>query len=225
MKHLIALCVVLLTGCASPEQYALYLTTQQAIETSKNHADAEKYRALAAIANSGSDAAKVAAVLSMSVNQLPANGNRVAPPQNEALQWASVLMPSLTNIVGFAYGARVSMNASNNAANVAMSTNQAFLGMGQAIQAPQATVTTTKTNTYNSTDNHEMTMNGTGVIGSGTYAPVNITANKTKTTTDSFNKTIDNSFNDPVTSTSTSTSTNTDNSVVNPELPVVAPLQ
>jgi len=223
MKFL-AFLLVLLTGCASPEQYTLYLATQQSIETARHHADGEKYRALAAIANSGSDTAKVAAVMSLSASQLPASVVNLRPPQNEALQWAQILVPSLTNIAGFAYGARVSMNASNNAAAVAQSTNQAFLGMGQAIQAPapaiipQANVTTTTTNTHtqdnHSVDTHEMTLSGTGTLGSGSYATTSISANRTRTTTDSFN---------PVT---TNTTTTTDNSVVNPavDVPVVNPL-
>jgi len=219
MKYFVFI-LVLLTGCASPEHYTLYLSTQASIETSRHHADAEKYRALAAIANSGSDTAKVAAVMSLTASQLPASVVNLRPPTNEALQWAAVLMPSLTNIAGVVYGSRVSMNASNNAASVAMSTNESFLGIAGKIQAPavpQANVytntmtrTTTNTQDNHAVDNHTTTLNGTGVLGAGVYATSTVSANRTKTTTDSYN---------PVTTTTT-----TDNSVANlPVTPEVAP--
>ena len=206
MKRLIYLAIVLVSGCASAQDYTLYLNSQVQIETARHAADAEKYKALAAIAQSGSDTAKVAAVMSLAVGQLPANGINLKPPSNEALQWAAILVPGLTNIVGTVYGARVGMNASNNAAAVSMNTNQAFVDMASKIQAPvqvtpQANVyTSTNTNTntnIRTADSHNIDntrLSGTGVIGSGRYSnqemTTTLTSTDTHTTTDSHNTTV-----------------------------------
>lgn len=202
MKYFTFLLVLFISGCASAQDYTLYVNSQVQIETARHAADAEKYKALAAIAQSGSDTAKVAAVMALT-NTLagPAIG-QLRPPSNEALQWAALLLPSLTNIASVVYGARVGINSSNNAASVAMSTNESFLGIAGKIQAPAVP----QANTYTFTrtqDSHDMSttsLTGTGVLGSGSYATTNITANRTRTTSDSFN---------PV-------ATTTDNSVVNP---------
>lgn len=169
MKYLL-IPLIALAGCASPEQYSQYLATQQAIETARFQADAERSRAVATIAQHGTDTTKVAAVMSLMGQTKPVAGAGLQPPKNEALQWASVIIPGLTNIAGFYYGARVSMNASDNAAAVSLSTNEAFVGMAQTIQAPglpQANVTTiTQTQ-----DSHDTSLAGTGVIGNGIYSP------------------------------------------------------
>jgi hypothetical protein len=134
-----------LSGCAT-EQYAQYAKSYEASAVAQANA-------LRAIAESGSDTAKVAAVMALVAGQ---NSRTLQAPQNEALQWASILIPSLTQAYGIAKSADVAMNSSNNAALVANGTNAAFISMAGKIQAPAANVTTT--------------LSGTGNLGSGTYS-------------------------------------------------------
>lgn len=146
MKYLSIIAVaILISGCAT-EQYAQYAKSYEASAVAQANA-------LKAIAESGSDTAKVAAVMALMSGQ---NSRSLQAPQNEALQWASILVPSLTQAYGIARNADVAMNSSNNAALVANGTNAAFLGMAGKIQAPAANVTTT--------------LSGTGNLGSGTYS-------------------------------------------------------
>lgn len=176
MKKLILVSALLLSlvGCASTQQYTQYTTSQQAIAASKSSADIARYNALGALANSGSDTAKVAAVMALALSNQGAAGQTqsIAPPQtNEAIQWASILVPGLTSIAGMRYNYLSTVTQSNNAAAVAQSTNSAFVGIASKIQAPAATVTTSTVTT--STDSHDtsanQTMSGTGVLGSGAY--------------------------------------------------------
>jgi hypothetical protein len=153
MIKLSAICIAIiaLSGCANVE-YKQYLDTQAKIETTaaagrsaeavaRHNADAAKYKAMADIAASGTEAAKVAAVMAIALGgqagnsqAAPATTQLQAPPTNQALQWASVLVPSLTNIAGIAANMRVATVQSNNARDVAVSTNSTFAGMGTNIQ-------------------------------------------------------------------------------------------
>lgn len=210
-----------LAGCASQGDYKQYLDAKTRMDAAshaatsaesvaKYNAEAEKYKAMAAIAASGSETAKVAAVVAMigmnsnnqSLNTLQLPQNVVQPPpQNEALQWASILVPSVTNVIGMGYNYKAAVTQSNNARDVAISTNSTFSSMGTniqntstssaasiasvaasngsalttvagMIQAPQANVTTT--------------ISGDGVVGSGTLtkSPVSTTTTSTTSTTD-----------------------------------------
>lgn len=157
MKRILSLTVLsvaMLSGCATHE-YALYAEAQKSMAQSRAAAEAARYAALAEIAKSGDTAAKVAAVISINLGQ---NNNSqsqqsIAAPKSvaeTALQWTSVLLPGLTQIYGINKNAEVSISQSNNAALVARSTNEAFVGIAGRIQAPQANVTTTTTTTDSS---------------------------------------------------------------------------
>jgi hypothetical protein len=86
-----------------------------------------------------------------------------APPTNQALQWASILVPGLTTIAGMRYNYLSQEVASNNAASVAISTNNTMAAISGQIQAPGAITTIT--------DRHDTvtTLSGTGTLGSGDY--------------------------------------------------------
>ncbi len=184
MKRIIAIAAAstfLLTGCAATtERYQMYVTGQAQIEAARYSAQAEKYRAMAAIASGGSETSKVAAVIAMiSGNEATAGGSGAAQlqaPRDEAqsvLQWAAVLVPALVTGYSIYSTTKLGIANSDNAAATARSTNEAFVAMAGQIQAPvvpapvlpQANVTTTNTTTTN--------LSGAGVIGSGTYAPQN----------------------------------------------------
>ena len=186
MKNLFlaAMLSLSLVGCATND-YEMYAENHAKIEIAKANADAERYKAMSAIAQSGDTSAKVAAVVALSINGNSSNGskqdNMAAPQANTALQWASILVPGVTQIYGISANMRVAMNQSDNMAKVAVSTNDTFTGIAGKIQAPAANLTTNTTlsgtgvlgnGTYSTSANQaNQTLSGTGVLGSGTYAP------------------------------------------------------
>jgi hypothetical protein len=72
-------------------------------------------------------------------------------------EWLGIVIPSLIQGYGIHANQIIATTQSNNSRDVAMSTNQAFVGIAGQIQAPAANVTTTTT------------LSGTGVLGSGSY--------------------------------------------------------
>ena len=189
MKYLL-LIVALLGGCASPD-YAVYTEAQRSVDVARHHADAAKYAAMASIANSGDSSAKVAAVLAMALGTSGVQGGSTirAPQTSEALQWASIIVPSLTTVASINASMKLGLAQSDNSTRVAMSTNEAFTGIAGKIQAPVVAtplanvITTTTLNgtgtmgagSYSTTDNHASTpttttLSGTGVLGSGSYS-------------------------------------------------------
>lgn len=174
--------IVLLSGCTSTEQYKLYADSHAQMETAKYNAEAAKYKAMSDIANNGTEAAKVAAVMAIALGGNSGGGNKTnglqAPQQSEALQWAQILVPNVVQGIGIIANRQVAINQSNNAAAVAVSTNSTFLGMAGKIQAPAANVS--------NVDNHTQTLSGTGTLGSGTYG----TTATSSSTTDNHTQTL-----------------------------------
>lgn len=193
MKYLILIFALAMSACASPD-YAKYTAANTAIETARHNADAAKWQAMAQIAGQGDATAKVAAVMAMAMGQGQAAGSTIqAPSASPALQWASVLVPGLTSVMGMRYNYLSTTVQSNNARDVAVSTNATFAGMGNSIgaagiagntalvnvagmiQAPAANITTTLsgTGTMGSgayTTNANPILSGTGTLGSGAYS-------------------------------------------------------
>ena len=166
---------ITLAGCSTTD-YDKYATTQQSIAASKAQADTARYNALADIARTGSDTARVAAVMALAMGgQAPQQSQALAAPQrSDALMWASVLVPAVTQAYSIAKSADVAINASNNAYMTSASTTAGFVGIASQIQAPviaapvlpQANVSTVTTTTTSA----DQTLSGTGVLGSGTYS-------------------------------------------------------
>jgi len=166
---------IALAGCSTTD-YDKYATTQQSIAASKAQADTARYNALADIAKNGSDTARVAAVMALAMGgQAPQQSQALAAPQrSDALMWASVLVPAVTQAYSIAKSADVAINASNNAYMTSASTTAGFVGIASQIQAPviaapvlpQANVSTVTTTTTSA----DQTLSGTGVLGSGTYS-------------------------------------------------------
>jgi hypothetical protein len=159
MKLITAILFALtLTGCATG-QYEAYTaaTTAQAVATA--NAQAERYKALASLASSGSDVAKVAAVMALAGHST-GSATPAAPiaaprsPGDTALQWASILVPTIGQAYMIGTNARLGMRQSDNATQLGISTNSAFVGIAGKIQAPAP----------------NMTLSGTGVLGSGSYS-------------------------------------------------------
>lgn len=145
------ICALALTGCA--HEYAAYAEAHKA----QAAAQTARYQALADIAKQGDTTAKVAAVMSLQMGSGQQN-TQIAVPKNwadYALQWTGLLLPTVGQIYTVNKQTSLGMRQSDNAAAVAVSTNNAFLGMASQIQAPAANVTT---------------IGGNGVIGAGSYS-------------------------------------------------------
>jgi hypothetical protein len=144
--------VLSLTGCATAE-YAAYAEAHKA----QAAAQAARFQALADIAKQGDTTAKVAAVISLNAGSAPQSAQIAAPKSwaDYALQWTGLLLPTVGQIYTINKQTSLGMRQSDNATAVAVSTNQAFVGIASQIQAPAANVTT---------------IGGNGVIGAGSYS-------------------------------------------------------
>jgi len=165
MKYLIILIALALTGCAS-DDYTQYAKAQSDIATARANYDAARYQALASIASKGDSASGVAAVMAIALGSGSQQGQQqvAAPQRSDALQWAAILVPGLTQAYAIAKSADVAINSSNNAYLTSAATTSAFVGIAGKIQAPGAITTTT--------DRHDTvtTLSGTGTLGSGAYS-------------------------------------------------------
>ena len=158
LRSILILAALVLAGCASPD-YAQYSKAQTDIATARHSADAARYRALSDIAATGDSSAKVAAVMALALGANTAQQPVIQGPQpNQALQWASILVPGLTQVAGMRFNYLSQQVQSNNATTLGLSTNNAFVGLAGKIQAPGSTFTSTTT------------LSGTGNLGSGTYS-------------------------------------------------------
>lgn len=225
MKTILAvLFTILLTACAT--DYKTYSDAVASVESAKHQAEGEKYKALAAIASSGSDVARVAAVMAMQNMgaQAPAQGTTLRPPESGFEMFMRGLT-STANIALQAYGIRTNsqlgMRQSDNAASIAASTNATMLGIASHIQAPapaampQANVTTTTTTNANvsNVDSHaiadsfnQKTRDSGNTTTTNTPTSIADSYN-TATTSDSGNSTV-------ATTTTTTTNTTTTNTPV-----------
>jgi hypothetical protein len=133
-----AICVITLTGCAS-NNYQQYAQTQENIALARAEAEIARYKALEAIANSGDTTARVAAVIALQQGAPENNSPKLQQPTSTgdtALRWASVIVPSLTQIYGIGKSTDLAIVNSNNNKDIAINTNQTMLGFGKLIVDP-----------------------------------------------------------------------------------------
>ena len=173
---LIALAIAVTTvGCATNKDYQMYAETQQKIAHAQAMSDTARYAALAEIAKTADPGARVAAVMSINFGSQGGNGPRVqqvAPPKTfgeTALQWTSVLLPSLTNIYGITANRQVAITQSNNQAAVAQSTNATFATMN-------GNMATSNTAIANAGFTAVTNVANTGIAQVGTTAAAGLTA-------------------------------------------------
>ena len=175
MKKIAWVCIVsMLGGCATPEAYQAYATSMRDIAASNAQAQAAQNAAIMQLAGGGDATTKTVAVLMLALGIGNKQQAIVEPPRNEALQWAQVLLPTVTALGMGYWGFQLGKTQSNNAASVSIAGYGAMNGIadsgfnavgqfkpvpfdwaGLATLQPNNTVTTTLTN------------NGNGVIGSG----------------------------------------------------------
>lgn len=147
------LTVVALSGCANTAQYDSYTAVHKAYAS----AEAEKYKALAAMAQQADPTSKAIAAIMLGGGVQGGQRPAIVAPESASdkfLKWTSVLMPAVTQMYVANQSAGVAINQSNNAAATAASTNAAFVGIAGQIQAPG----TTYNNSYNTDQTHVPTI-------------------------------------------------------------------
>jgi hypothetical protein len=166
--------VAVLSGCATNNDYKLYADTQRAIAQAQRDAEVARYQALSRIAESGDSTARVAAVMSLNMGS-GGQGPR-APMVNApktlgdtALQWTSVLLPSVTSLYGINANRQVAITQSNNQAAVAQSTNATFATMN-------SNMATSNTAIANSGFTAVTNVANAGIAQVGTTAAAGLTA-------------------------------------------------
>ena len=217
MKLLLIAPLVLFVSCTA--NYETYVKTQENIALANANAQAEKYKAMASIGASGSDAAKVAAMMSLALGKDEQRQVMVAAPTNwsdTVLKWAGLVIPSVTQGYIANQNTKAIMNQANNAASVAISTNETFSAIAGNIQAPAANVTETYTyadsnNTFADSNNSAQTT----TTSTTTSAVTDTYTDSNNSFTDSYNPIADS--NNPVDNTNNSVDNtdNADNSVSN----------
>jgi len=137
------LIVLALVGCASTD-YTKYSETQVAIARYKAESEKARYAVLTEIVKKGDPTASVAAVMSM---QFGMGGNaqeqRLEAPRSsgdDALKWASLLIPSAVQGFGIYANAKVATTQSNNATTTALSTNSTFASIANTGSNNQASM-------------------------------------------------------------------------------------
>jgi hypothetical protein len=136
-----AIGVFALTGCATVSDYNMYAQTQQLIASKQAEADIARSNALKEIAAQGDSAAKVAAVMSLqfgTVNQPRSTGQVAAPTGfgDTMLKWASVLVPSLTQVYAIGKSTDVAITHSNNSVKSQQSNNEMVVDLVQGRTTP-----------------------------------------------------------------------------------------
>lgn len=189
MRTIAAILALTLTACATPG-YDQYLIAVQVNAQANAEVKRANAAAISAIAQNGGETAKAMAVMMLALNNGPST-LPVEPPRDQALQWASVLVPSATAIFSGYFGYRLGVTQSNNQAsttqasygamnsiaNTGFGTVEAFrpipvdwAGVFSAVQ-PNVTNTTTITNTAGTN-----AVMGDGQIGTKTNCATGNTA-------------------------------------------------
>ena len=172
MRKILAISLILaLPGCQTAS-YQQYADAQAQIARYRAEAQAAMAAAMSTMAYHGDSAAKTVAIVMLGMRAGQLDSVNIQPPQNEALQWAQVLLPTVATLGMGYWGYQLGKVQSNNAASVSIAgynamgsiADSGFNAVGQFKPQPfdwsglaqlQPNVTTTMTN------------NGNGVIGSG----------------------------------------------------------
>jgi len=136
------LIVLALVGCASTD-YTKYSETQVAIARYKAESEKARYAVLAEIVKKGDPTASVAAVMSMQMGMNAPQEQRLEAPRSsgdDALKWASLLIPSAVQGFGIYANAKVATTQSNNATTTALSTNSTFASIANTGSNNQASM-------------------------------------------------------------------------------------
>jgi hypothetical protein len=176
--------LVLLSGCATNQDYVLYSQTQQAIANSRASSEIARYQALVDIAKNGDTTAKAVAAVTLQLSGSGQSTNQqIAPPvstSDRILQWTGILLPSLTNLYGINANRQVAITQSNNQAAVAQSTNNTFATMNSNMATSNTAIANTGLSTASTIANSGLTavtnVANTGIAQVGSTAAAGLTA-------------------------------------------------
>jgi hypothetical protein len=177
MKRAAWVCLVamLLPGCSTTQAYQQYALAIQHAAEARSAAQVEQSKAIMQLAMSGDATTKTVAVMLLAMQAGAKEPVLIEPPRNEALQWAQVLMPTITALGLGYWGYQLGKTQSNNAADVSIAgygamsgiANGGFTALGQFRPIPfdWSGLAALQPNVTNTT-----TIGGDGVIGSGSIS-------------------------------------------------------
>ena len=134
--------LVFLAGCSTAGDYYKSVDNTNArnveIAVASARAEEARYKALAEIAANGDATAKVAATMALALggSRQTVQAAVAQPMQSEALQWASVLVPGVTQGLSIYYNTKAMINSNDNATALGMNTNSTFGIMAKEINDP-----------------------------------------------------------------------------------------
>ena len=198
-NSLLVLLIVALAGCATPgyDQYAAAVARQAEYQADVQR---EQAKAIMALAQSGDATTKTVAVMLLAMQQGQNRAPAIEPPRDPALQWAAVIMPSVTALAGGYFGYKLGQTQSNNQAATTTASYNAFgsiatAGFGSnaaiagagfgAIPAPVSIDWAGIIAGVKPNNTTTVSIGGDGTVGGGTVSkPVTTTTTTTTNTTD-----------------------------------------
>lgn len=186
----VLIAALFLTGCATQQSVTKDLNAQiAAVEKARAEADKARYEAIAQIAATGGDSAKVAAVMALAIGSQGAGRESpkfVAPEQPKSpfdtlFTVALGVADRALQVYGMRSGANVSIKQAEYNRDIFAASYQTIGQVAARIQAPQAnnytlttnttSNTTTTTNSGNTTRNCQGGNGAAGGMGAGTTGP------------------------------------------------------
>jgi hypothetical protein len=120
-----------LAGCANND-YKLYVETQAKIAMAQAMAEKARYEAIQDVGDN-SDVSRVAAVMALqNRGSAAANTTQLKEPESwldKAYKWTTGLLPGTAQIYGIYKNGEVQMQASNNARDIRINTNETMVDM------------------------------------------------------------------------------------------------
>ena len=132
MRATAAVLVVALTGCQTTG-YQDYADAMARIAEANASISREQTRAMQELAQHGGDqTTRTVAVVMLALGAQNGRLNQqIAPPQNEALEWARILVPSLSTLAMGYFGYRLGVQQSSDNSNTAQAGYGAMQGIAQ----------------------------------------------------------------------------------------------
>jgi hypothetical protein len=134
MRLVASVLVIALAGCQT-ENYGLYAQSMARIAEANASVAREQAAAMERLAqfSGASDTVRTVAVIMLAMGAQNAKTQvNVVPPQNEALQWAQVLLPSISTLALGYWGYHLGKTQSNNAADVSIAGYNAMNGIANS---------------------------------------------------------------------------------------------
>ena len=126
-----AIASLTLAGCANND-YKLYVETQAKIAMAQAMAEKARYEAIQDVGDN-SDVSRVAAVMALqNRGSAAANTTQLQKPESwldKAYKWTTGLLPGTAQIYGIYKNSEVQMQASNNAKDIRVNTNETMVDM------------------------------------------------------------------------------------------------